>query len=175
MKKIYQRIINSTNGDCMKCCIATLFDKEYEEVPNFIECNEDWYRSLSKFVQENGYLLEGCLFNYKYQKHFLYDESSNCFNQELKENKYAINRTSLRNANGVLKDRKEIMLGIVISPNLYDENKTIRNQKTHMVLIDKKGNIIFDPNPNYKDLIHYPFSELIGYKGIIEIWELKKI
>lgn len=34
---VYQRIIDLKHGDCMKCCIATLFDLDYDEVPNFVD------------------------------------------------------------------------------------------------------------------------------------------
>lgn len=37
MKKVYQRIIDPKKGDCFKCCIASLLELDYDEVPNFVE------------------------------------------------------------------------------------------------------------------------------------------
>lgn len=37
MKKVYQEIISDTNGDCLRATVASLFDKDLEEVPHFIE------------------------------------------------------------------------------------------------------------------------------------------
>jgi len=37
LDKVYQRLVDAGNGDCMKCTIATLLSLKYEEVPHFLE------------------------------------------------------------------------------------------------------------------------------------------
>lgn len=51
MNFVYQKIIDSKNGDCLKCCVATLLGLEYDDVPNFIEHNHgDWLSSMREFL-----------------------------------------------------------------------------------------------------------------------------
>lgn len=55
MKKVYQRITNSIIGDCLKCCVASLLELEYEDVPNFIEYeNGNWLVAMKVFLKERG-------------------------------------------------------------------------------------------------------------------------
>lgn len=54
MKKVYQRIIDPNKGDCFKCCIASLLELDYDEVPNFVE-QEDWFGDAIDFCKEHGY------------------------------------------------------------------------------------------------------------------------
>ena len=44
----------------------------------------------------------------------------------------------------------------------------------HQVICDARLNIVFDPNPNYKEIIEYPYAQLIGYNGIRTIDTIKK-
>lgn len=60
MKPVDQRIISPVNGDCLRCCVASLLELEYEDVPNFIEAeNRGWYEQAYYFLQERGYTLHG--------------------------------------------------------------------------------------------------------------------
>jgi hypothetical protein len=59
MKQIPQRILGNGHGgpygDCFKCCVASILDREYEDVPNFVDpavlphrkpyefCGEMWF------------------------------------------------------------------------------------------------------------------------------------
>ena len=45
-----QQIIDSKNGDCLKCCVASLLELPYEKVPNFVE-GRDWLFELRKFLE----------------------------------------------------------------------------------------------------------------------------
>ena len=54
MKKVYQRIIDPKKGDCFKCCIASILELDYDEVPNFVE-QEDWFGAAIDFCKEHGY------------------------------------------------------------------------------------------------------------------------
>lgn len=59
----------------------------------------------------------------------------------------------------------------VFSPKYYKEEDGFEGyQITHAVLINKNYEIVFDPNPNYKDLKKYPASEQLGYNGIKTVY-----
>jgi hypothetical protein len=52
MIKVYQQRINIKDGDCLKCCVASMFEKPYEEVPNFIEYNNgDWLLAMRYYLE----------------------------------------------------------------------------------------------------------------------------
>ena len=53
--KVYQRKIEQSCGDCMKCCFCTLFGRKYEDIPNFIELGSEWYNSFRTALQKEGY------------------------------------------------------------------------------------------------------------------------
>lgn len=62
MKKVYQEIVCKDKGDCMRAAIASLFDLNLWEVPNFIKeaansegdnANANWL--LIKWLSEKGY------------------------------------------------------------------------------------------------------------------------
>jgi hypothetical protein len=55
MKKVYQTIVSSDNGDCMQAAIASLFELELKQVPNFIELGSDWHEPFVKFFEDRGY------------------------------------------------------------------------------------------------------------------------
>lgn len=55
MKKIFQTIVDRGSGNCMQAAIASLFDMELDEVPNFIEFNENAGFEVMKFVHSLGY------------------------------------------------------------------------------------------------------------------------
>lgn len=54
MKKIMQRNVDNGNGDCARAAVASLFDKEYDEVP---ELNPDGSQlwGITKFFKSQGY------------------------------------------------------------------------------------------------------------------------
>jgi hypothetical protein len=55
MKKVYQTIVDSEKGNCAQAAIASLFDKDIEGVPNFIEYQERYTEKLMDFFEEHGY------------------------------------------------------------------------------------------------------------------------
>lgn len=57
MKKVYQTIIDPNHGNCMQAVVASLFEMELDEVPNFIEFEDRWYLEMIKFYEERGYEL----------------------------------------------------------------------------------------------------------------------
>ena len=54
MKKVFQTIVDKRHGNCMQAAVASLFDLELEEVPNFIELKEGNSGVLNYFW-EKGY------------------------------------------------------------------------------------------------------------------------
>lgn len=155
INKVYQRRVNNITGDCMQCAIATLFNKTYEEVPNFIEL-ENWFDALHKFATTEGYEYRGMLHN--------------PINKEGVVERYFI---------GTL-DRWEGVNGLfyasVYSPKFFrPEQINTGEAVTHAVIIDKNYNIVHDPNPEYKDLKEYPMAKEIGFNGILHVTLLEKI
>jgi hypothetical protein len=55
MHKIYQTIVEKGKGNCMQAAIASLFDLTLDEVPNFINFNENASYELLKFIRKKGY------------------------------------------------------------------------------------------------------------------------
>ena len=54
MKKVYQTTVDKDHGNCMQAVVASLFDLELNEVPNFIEINK-WFFEMEKFFESHGY------------------------------------------------------------------------------------------------------------------------
>ena len=55
MEKVYQTIVDKEHGNCMQAAVASLFDLELSEVPNFIEHGENWYNVFDDFIRKYGY------------------------------------------------------------------------------------------------------------------------
>lgn len=59
MKKVFQRIICNGKGDCARAAIASLFDEEYDNVPDFGNESEDYETSqanlIRKYFESKGY------------------------------------------------------------------------------------------------------------------------
>lgn len=162
--KVYQKISGSKNGDCMKCCLATLFNTGYDDIENFIEYT-DWFTRIKRFLKNNGYYIDKFLYNNQYFGRYI-KHKYDYFTDE-------INDKNINSSNGVNVGGKKIMLGTVIGKGLYNSKKQWEQKTLHMVLCDEKFNIVFDPNTNIISG-EYPLKEEIGYNGLIEIWTLKK-
>ena len=54
MKKVFQTIVDKDHGNCMQAVVASLFELELDDVPNFIEM-ESWGLVMHKFYNERGY------------------------------------------------------------------------------------------------------------------------
>lgn len=68
MKKVYQTVVDKHKGNCMQAVIASLFEKELEEVPNFIELGDTWLLDLLNYFKEQGYPNVGLVNNPKINK-----------------------------------------------------------------------------------------------------------
>jgi len=59
MKKVLQTIAggitSEERGNCMQAVVASLFELELNEVPNFIELGEEWFMEMWDFYRERGY------------------------------------------------------------------------------------------------------------------------
>lgn len=77
MQKVYQKIIDPKIGDCFKCCVASLLELDYDDVPNFIE-SRSWFSDAVKFLKEKEYELS---YKWLFNPNFRYLENAKecCF------------------------------------------------------------------------------------------------
>jgi hypothetical protein len=148
MIPVYQTIVDAGKGNCMQAAVASLFEMQLDEVPNFIELDNPNHVFL-QMALDKGYDVLGSLYNYP--------------NSEYS----SIHRLKDKDLIGI----KGLFYASVYSPKYYDKEKGINRmqQVTHAVLIDKNYNIVFDPNPNYKGLLKYPEADVLGYNGILNV------
>lgn len=168
MNKIYQTIIDKKYGNCMQAAYATLFNLKLEEVPHFLEEPQDkWFERLWEFYKSQGYL-----YDFNIDNHNLLDvlgEKSGFRNQQ--KNRFDIEVPKRPAINGMF-------AAIVYSPKYF--NIDDKYHSTHQVLIDRKFNIVHDPNPENKGIKAYPLADKIGYNGIksiefaVKLSEIKK-
>lgn len=167
MKKIYQRIDDPRHGDCYKCCIASILDLEYEEVPHFIEMGDNWLLEAQKFFKEHGYDYSGKeLFNPNVV--YLENPQANLFGDIKSNPNYTFDAI-----------KPEFGINGVFMAGIYSPKYTSANEHPiehlHSVLCDINFNILFDPQPEYENVKNYPYSKLIGYNGIRTIDIIKKL
>jgi hypothetical protein len=166
MNKVYQTIIGSNKsevrGNCMQAAIASLFEMELNDVPNFIEYDSNWFDEMYKFLQENGYEYNGTLYNYK--KFQL--ESDEPLDVDADEWNKKLER--IKDMDGI----DGLFFASVLSPKYYVKEDL--PHCTHAVIIDKNFNIVHDVNKGYVDIEKYPESDFLGYNGIIDVWLIEK-
>ena len=144
----------------MKAAIASLFEKKIEEVPNFIEF-KNWFTPMYKFLIKNGYDYDGMIHNRNYVS--LWHTKKDCFEKPKYHKHSIITPKRLYKEEGV----NGLFYAAVLSPNYFSWSS--RKNTTHAVIIDRDYNVVFDPNPEYKNLYQYPLSRLLGYNGIVDI------
>lgn len=54
MKKVFQKIVCQGKGDCCKAAMASLFDKEYDEIPDFFPDTQQAFNVIKHF-ESQGY------------------------------------------------------------------------------------------------------------------------
>lgn len=108
MKKVFQTVVDSKNGDCMRAVIASLFDMKIEQVPHFGLWGGDWFQTLYYFAFANGW-------QYVDHQH----RPKRLFK------KYSVNGY--------------YYAGV---PSLTFEGHS------HAVIVNLKGRVVHDPNPN---------------------------
>ena len=151
MKPVYQQVIDRQKGDCMKAVIASLLEKEMDEVPNFIEFGQKWWTEMNEYLQKNGFK-EKCM---------LWNPNPPTGGKVMEE--YSLD--ALKNYEGV----GGYFWASVNSPKYHDTGGT------HAVINHKNINIVHDPNPHYKGLESYPKSDVIQYNGILYVTIIEKI
>lgn len=149
MKKVYQTIIDPGKGNCMQAAVASLFEEELENVPNFISFGDDWWQEFVKYFESKGYKETTYLYN------------PILFPETLPE--WSLDR--LEEFEGI----KGLFYATVNSPKFNPEG--LPSGITHAVIVNKDFNIAHDPNPANVN-IKYPLHEE-KYNGIrsIEIFE----
>ena len=56
MIPIFQQIVDKGRGDCFNCCVASIFELNYDQVPNFIEDKSGTMDDVSaKWLNQFGY------------------------------------------------------------------------------------------------------------------------
>jgi len=152
MKKVYQENTSNINGDCMRAVIASIFEMDIKEVPNFIEFGTDWFSIFLDYFNSKGYKEITALYN-----PIIFEKISP---------EYSLDR---------LKDFKGVngfFYATVCSPTYNPKGD--KSGITHAVVIDKEFNIVHDPNPNYKGIKRkYPLHD--KYNGIRQIEVFEKI
>ena len=159
MKKIFQTIIDKTEGNCIQAAIASLLNKTLDEVPDLknIESGKSWFGVLYEFLKDCGYEFDGTWYNHK--------------DMNLRSGK-DYRRTEFKDLN--LPGVDGYFFATVYSPIYHDFTDIKNPQVTHAIIVDKDFNIIHDPNPLNKGMSSYPFHDLIGCNGIINILMISK-
>ncbi len=162
MKKVYQ----IEKNDCMRAVLCSLFDiEDITTVPNFIEY-ENSRKMIANFVYERGYKLSTMsLLNKNWCR--MMNPGEGCFKPEKFYNKTILTRNKIKKLEGV----NGYFFASVFSPKYSSVHNGYLN--THAIIIDKDFNVIHDPNIEYKDILKYPLSKLLGLNGIycVEIIE----
>ena len=55
MKRILQTITDDKNANCLQACLASLLDKDLEDVPNFMTFKKKWWDALELYLNQQGY------------------------------------------------------------------------------------------------------------------------
>jgi hypothetical protein len=161
MKKVYQTIVDENMGNCMQAAIASLFNKNLEDVPNFIEFRDGWFKSMYEFLNKNGYDYHGHLYNRNYVS--LWHTNKDCFEKPKWNRRTVISPKKLYKEEGV----QGLFYAAVLSPKYFSWSS--RKDTTHAVLIDRDYSVVFDPNPEYMNIYQYPLANLLGYNGIVDV------
>jgi hypothetical protein len=122
----------------MQAAIASLFDCELQEVPNFIEYKEGWFSPLWEFIKPRGYEYNGTLY----------------WNAELE--KFGLEK--IKYSEGV----NGYFYASVCSPGFNPEGD--HRGTTHAVIINKNLEVVWDPNPKYMAL-HESHGDKFSYPG----------
>ena len=162
MKKIYQTIIDRGKGNCSAAVLASLFERDINDIPDVT--GEGWFSMLWKYIKSEGFVYEGMFHNKNYTR--LMNPTGECFKDVKYLSSNIITPSKLQNHSGV----NGYFYAAVLSPELFNWT----DQTTHAVVIDKNYNIVHDPNPNNKNILRYPLSNMMGYNGIIWVMLINK-
>lgn len=159
MTPVFQTIIDQNHGNCLQAAIASLFDMKLEEVPHFTE-QKEWYHVFSDFLKTQGiHPYPHSLHNKKYE--MLMHPTRECFKEGGWYAPSIITPGKLQKHSGI----NGYFYAKVCSPAFFKWDDRIM----HAVIIDRDFNVAHDPNPDNKNILKYPFADLIGYNGVTSI------
>lgn len=164
MKKVFQTVVDKGKGNCMQAALASLFDLELEQVPNFADyglTDGKWFAPFYEFIATQGYEYNGTLYNVK-------DSLIRGLTEWYEQVKDKSRMNEIKDLIGV----NGLFYASVYSPKFFDLKD--KHPSTHAVLIDKNFNIVHDPNPEYQAIKTYPKAEELGYNGIIDVYIIEK-
>lgn len=159
MIKKFQTDTSKGSGNCMQAAIASLLEKDMDEVPNFAEF-EDQFPLLKELIEGEGYKYEGTLHNKNWSS--LLAPTGGCFEDVKWYRPSIISDRYLHRQEGV----QGYFYAGVLSPHYFDW----KDIGTHAVIIDKDYNIVHDPNPEYANIKQYPLADILGYSGVIDVF-----
>lgn len=151
----------------MQAVVASLFNMEIDEVPNFISLGRNWFDEIRTFFHERGYEYKGTLFNKNFSR--LVNPTSSCFEEEKWYEKACFTEKKLEEEGGV----DGLFFGVVLSPKYFNYKDGVEAH-THAVVIDSNYNIVHDVSPSYDSIIKYPLADLLGYNGVLYAYNFKK-
>jgi hypothetical protein len=120
-KRVFQTQVEQGEGDCMRACVATLFELDVQQVPHFTMFKEParWYDVFKSFIMDGlGYEWQG-------SRHAHYD------------------RISIYD--GFVDWSKLLFIDDMVLASV--KSKTFKDT-SHMVIMNKEGVVVHDPNPN---------------------------
>ena len=149
MKKVFQQNTTLGHGDCMRAVVASLFEDDIENVPNFIELEDCWLEFLN-YTSNKGYVFRGIRYNLIK------------FNTTPED----LSLETIKSSEGI----NGFFFATVFSPK-HNPNGDL-DGILHAVVIDKDFNIVHDPNPSYEGLKEYPKHD--EYNGILYVTLFEK-
>ena len=58
MKPVMQQVLSSTHGDCFRACMASIFECDLKDIPDFMGDGEKHFNErISKWGKDNGVLI----------------------------------------------------------------------------------------------------------------------
>jgi hypothetical protein len=67
LRPVEQRILfdaeTGERGDCLKCCVASLLELDYEDVPHFAAMGDRWWTEYASFLATHGWRLGSAWFS----------------------------------------------------------------------------------------------------------------
>jgi len=116
---VNQTIVSKGDGDCTRACVASILELSIEQVPHFLRFKEIWFNHLTSFFWTQGYKFEGTAYLFKPKTGM---SRKHC---------HSLYKTP---------SIKGFFIATVPSKTFEDIG--------HSVIINKKGIVVHDPNPN---------------------------
>ena len=154
----FQTDTSRGSGNCMQAVIASLLEKNMDEVPNFAEF-EDYFPLMHSLIEKDGFEYAGVLHNKVHSN--LIAPIGGCFEKVKYYGPSIMSDRYLHRQGGV----QGYFYAVVLSPHYFDW----KDLGCHAVIIDKDYNIVHDPNPEYADIKQYPLADILGYSGVVYV------